>query len=258
MADARSRHVDAVRLDYDARSPRWNHVYDGVSFHDVVLQTRLAIAAAMLANRKHVLPGPALDVGCGAGQLLVILAAEGQPVVGCDISFLQAVSARTRVGTERAIVLQADGGRLPFGDAVVATATALGLLEYLPTPAEGIRELARVVRPGGHLVVSMPNPWRLAYLLDPIGAVLGRFGRTRPGYRRHYLSSRALQKQLSAAGFRVEAVQGHGLGRFAVANRPVFGDPRSVRISRALEARLPASVSRLLGANIVAIARRNL
>jgi SAM-dependent methyltransferase len=258
MADDRSRHVDAVRLDYDARSPRWNHVYDGVSFHDVVLQTRLAIAAAMLAGRVHVLPGPALDVGCGAGQLLAILAAEGQPVAGCDISFLQTVSTRARVGSERAIVVQADAGRLPFCDAVFATATALGLLEYLPSATEGIDELARVVRPGGHVVVSVPNPWRLSYLLDPIGAVVGRVGSTRPGYRRQYLSSRALRKQLTAAGFSVEAMKGHGLGRFALASRPVFNDARSVRISRALEARLPAPVARLLGSNIVAIARRNL
>jgi SAM-dependent methyltransferase len=256
MVDARSRHVGAVRLDYDARSPLWNHVYDGTSFHDVVLQTRLAVALSMLAGRDRAVTGPALDVGCGAGQLLGVLLAEGELVAGCDISIRQAVSARTRVGGGRAIVVQADAGRLPFADSAFATATALGLLEYLPSPGEGLRELARVTRPGGHVVVTMPNPWRLSYLLDPIGVVLGRFGHTRPGYQRHYLSAAGLRHQLAVAGFDVEAVQGHGIGRFAVANRPILGDERSVQLSRTLEAWLPASLMRLFGANIVAIARR--
>lgn len=256
MVDARSRHIEAVRLDYDARSPRWDHVYRGTSFHDVVLQTRMAIATAMLAARDRTVVGPALDVGCGAGQLLVILEGEGRPVAGCDISFRQTRSAKGRVDPAVVVVTQADAGRLPFADGTFATATALGLIEYLPSCGEGFRELARVTMPAGQLVVSMPNPWRLAYLLDPVGAIIGRFRHTRPGYRRRYLSARGLRQQLMAAGFAVEEIVGHGLGRFALANRPLFGDALSVRITTVLDARLPAPLLRLFGANLVAIARR--
>jgi SAM-dependent methyltransferase len=257
VADARTRHVRAVQLDYDARAPRWNHVYDGTSFHDVVLQRRLAIAASMLAHRPRTTVGPALDVGCGAGQLLAVLASEGEPVAGCDISGAQLISARARLAGGDAIVVQADALQLPFPDESFATVTALGLLEYLPVPADGITELARVTARGGHVVVSSPNPLRLAYLLDPVGAILGRLGHSRPGYRRQYTSARALRAQLAAAGLTVMELTGHGIGRFTLAGRPVLGDAASVRVSRFVESKIPDYLLRVFGSNLVAIVRRD-
>jgi SAM-dependent methyltransferase len=249
------RHVQAVQADYDTRSPRWAHVYEGASFHDVVLQERLAVALGMLGRRDRVASGLALDVGCGAGQLLEALHAGGAPVAGVDVSWQQVTLSRARVPAA-VFVAQADAGQLPFADASVATLTALGLLDYLPSSREGLEEFARVTMRGAHVVVSAPNPLRLAYVCDPIGAVLGRLRRTRPGYRRTYLSARALSAELRACGFEVIEVRGHGLGRFTFAGRPILGDAKSVRLSAVLQARLPEVALRLLGANLVAIARR--
>ena len=254
VTDTGMPHVRAVQADYDARSPTWSDVYEGTSYHDVVLQRRLAIAVQLLADRDRAVSGLVLDVGCGAGQLLEVLAAEGSPIAGVDVSWAQAASTRRRLG--RSVVSQADTRHLPFADASFATLTALGLLEYLPSSHAGIAEFARVLMPGGHLIVSTPNPWRLEYLCDPIGAALGRVRRSRPGYRRHYLSARALSAQLRAGGFDVVEIKGHGLGRLTLAGRSLLSEGRSVLVSDFLQARLPASLSRLLGANLVAIARR--
>lgn len=247
--------MQAVQADYDTRSPRWAHVYDGVSFHDVVLQERMAMAVGMLGRRTNVPPGLALDVGCGAGQMLQALHASGTLVAGVDVSWRQVTLARTRVPTA-VLVAQAVAGQLPFADGTVATLTALGLLEYLPSMGEGLAEFARVTVRGGYLVVSAPNPLRLAYVCDPIGAVLGRLRKSRPGYRRTYRSARALRAELTASGFEVIDIRGHALGRFTFGGRPVLSDARSVSLSSFLQAKLPPVALRLLGANLVAIARR--
>ena len=211
--------MQAVQADYDTRSPRWAHVYEGASFHDVVLQERMVIALNML-GRRSVTPGVAVDVGCGAGQLLEALHLEGAPVVGVDVSWQQVMLTRARVPAT-VFVAQADGEQLPFGDATVATLTALGLLEYLPSLHDGLTEFARVTMRGAYVVVSVPNPLRLAYLCDPIGVVLGRLRKARPGYRRTYRSARALAAELQACGFEVIELRGHGLGRFTFAGRPI-------------------------------------
>jgi SAM-dependent methyltransferase len=249
------RHVQAVQADYDTRSPRWAHVYEGATFHDVVLQERMAIALGMLGRRDRGTSGLAFDVGCGAGQLLEALHLEGAPVAGVDVSWQQVTLSRERVPAA-VFVVQADGEQLPFADATVATLTALGLLEYLPSLHDGLAEFARVTMRGAHIVVSMPNPLRLAYLCDPIGVVLGRVRKTRPGYRRTYRSARALAAELQACGFDVIELRGHGLGRFTFGGRPILGDAKSVRLSALLQARLPDAALRLFGANLVAIARR--
>lgn len=249
------RHVRAVQADYDTRSPRWAHVYEGTSFHDAILQERLAIALGMLGRRDRGTTGLALDVGCGAGQLLEALQLEGGPVAGVDVSWQQVMLSRERVPSA-VFLAQAEAGQLPFADAGVTTLTALGLLEYLPSLPEGLAEFARVTKRGGHVVVSVPNPLRLAYLCDPIGVALGRMRKTRPGYRRTYRSAGALSAELQTCGFEVIEMRGHGLGRFTFAGRPVLSDATSVRLSALLQARLPESALRLLGANLVAIARR--
>jgi ubiquinone/menaquinone biosynthesis C-methylase UbiE len=249
------RHVQAVQADYDTRSSRWAHVYEGASFHDVVLQERMAIALGMLGRRNRGTSGFALDVGCGAGQLLEALHEGGTAVAGVDVSWQQVTLARERVPTA-VFVAQAEAGQLPFADGTVATLTALGLLEYLPSLHEGLAEFARVTTRGGHVVVTAPNPLRLAYLCDPIGAVLGRMRKTRPGYRRTYRSARALSAELRACGFEVVEMRGHGLGRFTFAGRSILGDAKSVWLSALLQAKLPDVALRLLGANLVAIARR--
>jgi SAM-dependent methyltransferase len=248
--------VRAVRADYDARAPRWLQVYEGSSFHDFVLQTRLRVALRLLADHGPARVDRALDVGCGAGQLLDARADTARSVVGVDVSWEQARSSLARLGGRDALIAQSDATRLPFQDAEFDSATALGLLEYLPSVSEGLAELARVTRSGGVIVVTAPNPIRVAYLLDPIGVVLGRLRRTRPGYRRQYRSARALRKELAAAGLDVLAIHGHGVGRFSFAGKPILSDAASVRLSRAVESALPQAILRVVGANLVAVARR--
>ena len=95
-----------------------------------------------------------LDAGCGSGRNMVELARRGG-VTGVELASpsLRAAAAR-QVGDVRAGSLEAP---LPFADAAFDLAVALDVLEHVGDDAFALRELARVVRPGGLLVVTVPQ-----------------------------------------------------------------------------------------------------
>ncbi|MBC9717469.1 methyltransferase domain-containing protein [Streptomyces sp. TRM66268-LWL] len=100
-----------------------------------------------------------LDAGCGTGRALPVLRAavgsEGT-VLGADLTPAMLHEA-VRAGRDAAgSLLLADVGRLPLHDGVLDAVFGAGLISHLPEPAANLRELARVVRPGGHLALFHP------------------------------------------------------------------------------------------------------
>jgi SAM-dependent methyltransferase len=85
--------------------------------------------------------GPVVDVGCGRGQYLDGVRAAGFDAVGLDLS----------PGMHPTVV--GDASRLPLPDDSAGAALALHMLYHLPDPADGLRELVRITRPGGVVVV---------------------------------------------------------------------------------------------------------
>ena len=93
-----------------------------------------------------------LDVGCGAGATLQGLAQFGR-VVGIDSS-PHALGCCRRRGQE--LLVQARGETLPIADASADAITALDLLEHIADDAAALREFARVLKPGGVLIITVP------------------------------------------------------------------------------------------------------
>lgn len=112
------------------------------------LYARLALRARA-AFVRHVLPalapGCVLDVGCGKGPWLRLLAAHGRAAIGVDRSWPMLRAAR-RAGRGAVALVQMEALHLAVADRAVANIIAVTLLQHLADAAPAIAELARVAR----------------------------------------------------------------------------------------------------------------
>ncbi|MXM64256.1 methyltransferase domain-containing protein [Streptomyces sp. HUCO-GS316] len=132
----------ARAADWDSRFPD-----DGPAY-------AAAVADLGLREGDHV-----LDAGCGTGRALPALRAAVGPsgvVVGADLTPAM-LDAAVRAGRDRdGHLLLADVAALPLRSESFDAVFAAGLIAHLPRPAENLRELTRVVRPGGVLALFHP------------------------------------------------------------------------------------------------------
>jgi SAM-dependent methyltransferase len=100
-----------------------------------------------------------LDVGCGTGEdARAICEMSGAEVVGIDVQPRMAAEAKTRSADRPGVTfLAADARRLPFLDSTFDAAWVKRALMHLATPADAMREMARVVRRGGRAVAVEPD-----------------------------------------------------------------------------------------------------
>jgi ubiquinone/menaquinone biosynthesis C-methylase UbiE len=102
-----------------------------------------------------------LEVGAGAGLTGVALADRGYQVTAVDSSAAMTETIRGRAAeaavASRLQVSLGDAHRLPFADGAFGLVVALGVIPWLHSPERAARELARVLTPGGYLVVSADN-----------------------------------------------------------------------------------------------------
>jgi SAM-dependent methyltransferase len=133
--------------------------------------------------------GRIADIGCGPGVFVRYICARATDVFAADIdeASLARVRARHRDNTNlRCLVTFVN--YLPFANGSLDTVLFLEVLEHLADDAAGIRELCRVLAPGGKLVLSVPvppgeinpsDPWghkREGYQLDQLQALLENNG----------------------------------------------------------------------------------
>ncbi|MET3982828.1 methyltransferase domain-containing protein [Streptomyces sp. PvR034] len=138
-----------VQEFFGARAADWDRKFpeDGPAFAAAVAEFDLR-------------PGDrVLDAGCGTGRALTELRSAVGPsgtVLGADLT-PQMLAAAVRAGRAAAgALLLADVGRLPLRDGGLDAVFASGLIAHLPDPEANLRELARVVRPGGRLALFHP------------------------------------------------------------------------------------------------------
>ncbi|HEY6098505.1 MAG TPA: methyltransferase domain-containing protein [Anaeromyxobacter sp.] len=103
-----------------------------------------------------------LDVGCGTGQLALFLATGDRLVVGADLtraSLDLAADAARRYGVERVRFVETDLQEPGLRTGAFDVVTCSGVLHHTPDPESSFRAIARLVRPGGLVVVGVYNAY---------------------------------------------------------------------------------------------------
>ena len=106
-----------------------------------------------------------LDAGCGAGRFLEVASrTEGCEAVGVDISGAVDAVKETLAGRTNAHLVQASIFKLPFRPGAFDGVYCIGVIQHTPDPAAAIRALARMVRAGGRIALTMYERRRFTML----------------------------------------------------------------------------------------------
>jgi ubiquinone/menaquinone biosynthesis C-methylase UbiE len=143
--------------------------------------------------------GALLDVGCGTAVLLDALrgwAMAPERYIGVDPSAEMLREAKGRI-VGRAAVVCAPAEALPFGDASFDTVVSTSSFHYWPEPKAGLREMRRVLRPGGRIIVAdWARDFATMRVMDAVTRLRGH------AFVRTY-AEREIRALLAEAGLRV-------------------------------------------------------
>jgi ubiquinone/menaquinone biosynthesis C-methylase UbiE len=144
--------------------------------------------------------GKLLDIGCGPGVMTAEIVGLGWDYVGLDISEAMVAEARRRFPEgERVKFGTASVEHLLAADSAFDAVVAMGLVEYLDDDLAAVKELARVVKPGGRVFVSIPNRWSPVRCWDRW--VLGPLIRVRRFLRRRTAASGVRHREHSVSSY---------------------------------------------------------
>lgn len=142
------------RAYYDAFAEGYDRGRDR-GYHKLIDDQAAAIVGRYAGGRD------ALEVGCGTGLILERVARAARSARGVDLSPGMLARARSR-GLE---VSEASAGALPFADASFDAVYSFKVLAHVPGWEACLAEMARVTRPGGHVIFDSYNRHSLRYLI---------------------------------------------------------------------------------------------
>lgn len=146
-----------VKRHFSERATQWAACYADGDLRSLSAQNLTSRQRLTLEMVKESVPPPAkvLDLGCGTGEMAAKLIEGGYEVWGVDISEAMILHARNRCQSDRFRV--GDMEHVPFPDESFDAVVCLGVIEYLASDEQALREIWRVLRPGGRAVVATPS-----------------------------------------------------------------------------------------------------
>ncbi|MEU0395292.1 class I SAM-dependent methyltransferase [Streptomyces sp. NPDC006208] len=204
--------------------------------------------AQLLAAALGASPGQlVVDVGCGDGSAAATAAPllAGHRIVGVDWSQDALRRARPRLG--HVVRGELEHGGLPLADGCADAVLFSEVIEHLVDPDRALDELRRILRPGGHLMLSTPNlaawynrglllaGWQPVFSEVSLRGIHGRPGSQVVGHLRLY-TARALRSFLTASGF----------AQVRITGAPFHGVPRGLRLLDRAACAVPGAASILL------------
>jgi SAM-dependent methyltransferase len=232
MASIEKPDAEAVAAYFVSTAPRWEQFYahpDKRVVYSTIYRSRLERALALVDRLGLPAWSRCLDIGCGPGIGTVALAQRGFAVDAVDLIQAQLDRTRRRAveagADERIATSIGDDNRLDFPDGTFDLALVIGVMEWQVDPNKSLREISRVLKPGGHALLSVDNRRALRNWLDPFayrpvaalrrwaGKILRRSGLRRDSGaspRDHSYSIRDFDQLVANAG--LEKLQGATIG----------------------------------------------
>jgi SAM-dependent methyltransferase len=168
--------VDPEVVDDEAtESDRAYHDAEASIYDSYLVQEPVrSVEAWLVPTIVGLTSGLVVDVGCGTGRVTEALAAAGRSVIAVDHSHEMLRITARKVAAERAVIVRADVRRLPIIDGACDAVVCSGVLHHIPNWEQVLHEAARVLRPGGVLVVREPNAGYADWAFGPIERLLAR------------------------------------------------------------------------------------
>lgn len=252
--DPSVRQQKLVDDHFQASATEWKELYNRTGVFEVIHQERRNAVLALVDNVGLAPPSPILEIGCGAGLTSVALAKRGHVVHAVDsvermVDLTREAAAEAGV-SQRVIAHVGDIARLPFSDSSFRLVLAIGVTPWLHSLQPSLREIARILQPGGHLIVNADNRWRLNYVLDPrcfpslrrarlrLRATLERSGLLRAKPRRPQLYMYSLSEfdsLLSVVGLRKLEGRTMGFGPFSFFSYKLLPESLGIKVHHKLQ-----------------------
>jgi 2-polyprenyl-3-methyl-5-hydroxy-6-metoxy-1,4-benzoquinol methylase len=261
---------------FDADSGFWTDIYQRKDVLGVIFRRRQTITLNYVKELALPKTARVLEIGCGAGFLSIALAQRGYTVHAVDhapamIALTQEHAEQKRVDN-RIHATIGDLNNLTFENQSFHLIVALGVVIWLHNLKKALAEIARVLTPGGYVVLSMNNTYGASLLLDPLmtpafGVIrkwtkraLEKAGLLSPRYvaRIYTCSIKEFNQHLSQANLTNITHANIGFGPFTFLGHNVFCDRIGVKVEEKLQQyadnRIP--VFRSLGSQYVILGRK--
>ncbi len=260
---------------FEASSAYWKEIYEFGDVDATIYRDRRSAVLALVQKLGLSVEWPILEIGCGSGLTSVALAQDGYTVQAVDS--VEAMLKLTRQHAEearvsdRVITSMRDVHDLDFPDNSFSLILKIGVAPWLHSLDKAVREVERVLRPGGYLITTADNWWRLNHWLDPryfpplgpvrqgIRRVLERLALRKPsGASARLHSIKEFDASLALAG--LEKIEGRtvGFGPFSFLGQKLLPDSSGVRVHRWLQtlADRGVPVVRCAGTHYIVLARK--
>lgn len=240
-----------VNAYFQFQASYWQDVYTIRGVQAEIIQDRHTAVLNWIDDLALAPGAQVLEIGCGTGFMAIALSQRGLRVHGIDSAEAMIDLARQNAvgfGTAPAMLSFEVGDvySLPYEDASFDLLIAIGVLPWLDRAELAVREMARVTKPGGSIILTTANRAGLASLLDPtispvlqplklrLKRVCVRLGLRQSSPAMVFQSSRAIDSVLQRMDFAKVKEMTRGFG-FSLFRHAVLPEPLGAALNRWLQ-----------------------